>query len=137
MVGLGKKNNKNTRDKKNLVTSKMWENQSVLCLLVIAGDTEESSWITVTESRCVTRLIRVTLPPKFFLVHSFTSKKGNIWKVYKFEKIRFVLNINYERYKTYLERIFFYFSLICRLHLGTFAIWVTPESVYHMLFGPK
>ena len=52
---------------------------------------------------------------------------------YNFEKICFVLHINYELKLTSRE-YYFYFSLFCKLYVATFPVLVTPKAVYHILF---
>ena len=68
---------------------------------VITGDAEESSWITVIETRYDTRCVTET--SETFI---------------KFGKIDFVLHINYKWNKTHLETVFFYFLLnLAQLYL--------------------
>lgn len=66
---------------------------------------------------------------KFFLVQYFIFKKWKylkhllLWKEWHFY-------ISNEWNKTHSERVFFYFSLICGIHVCTFAIWVTPGQYF-------
>ena len=63
---------------------------------------------------------------------SFSSSEVETSETFKFEKIHcFTYQLWREQNFTSREYFsIFYFSLICRLYVGTFAIWMTPKVAY-------